>query len=253
MSEELARALVPLAGVGLVDGIHSPMRRHLHVFLPQNELAERSIEREDIDACACRVNQLRCRAIKNVSRDQLLTSRHEDVLDSMIMPVRALLDGEDCAQRTVHVDIRRPVDRIVEHAVAIIAAIDRVMMRLVHFLGDETAYRVSLLERVEEDLVAPLVELLDLFALHVGLAGVAELAAERRRRELPRDTLGDELEALHDEREVRDRQRSRAFGHDMTRESDAAAHLQSFYSVRQVRASAAIIRAASSGPHEPAA
>src|SRR5208282_1674720 len=100
------------------------------------------------------------------------------------------------------------------------------MMRLVHFLGNETAYRVSVLEGVEENLVAPLVELLDFFALHVGLAGVAELAAETRRRELARDALGDQLDALHDEREVRDRQRSRAFGHDMTRESNGAAHLQ---------------------------
>src|SRR5208282_223582 len=101
------------------------------------------------------------------------------------------------------------------------------MMRLIHFLGYETTYRVSMLECVEENLVAPLVKLLDLFALHVGFTGVAELAAEARGRELPRDALGDELDALHYESEVRDRQGSRAFGHDMTRESDAAAHLQS--------------------------
>ena len=48
------------------------------------------------------------------------------------------------------------------------------MMRLVHFLGYETTYRVSMLECLEENLVAPLVELLDLFAVHVGFAGVAE-------------------------------------------------------------------------------
>src|ERR1700691_3209633 len=127
------------------------------------------------------------------------------------------------------------------------------MMRLLHFLGNETAYRVSVLECVEENLVSPLIELLDLFALDVGLAGVAELAAETGRCELLRDALGDQLDALHDQREVRDRDRSRAFGHDVTRECDAAAHLHCSYKVRQVRPSAAIISAASSGPHEPAA
>src|SRR5271169_1871710 len=102
------------------------------------------------------------------------------------------------------------------------------MVRLVHFLGNETAYRVAVLECVQENLVAPLVELLDLFALHVGLAGVAELATETGSCELARDALGDQLDALHDQREVCDRNRSRALGHEVTRECDAAAHLYSF-------------------------
>src|ERR1039458_6109455 len=100
------------------------------------------------------------------------------------------------------------------------------MMRLVHFLGYETTYRVHMLECVEENLVAPLVELLDLFAVHVGFAGVAE-PVEARERQLPRDAGGDELDALHYESEVRDRQRSRAFSLDVTRERNAAADLQS--------------------------
>src|ERR1700722_11198809 len=99
------------------------------------------------------------------------------------------------------------------------------MVRLVHLLGNETAYRVSVLEGVEENLVAPLVELLDLLALHVGLAGIPEFATETRGCKFPRDALGDQLDALHYQREVRDRYRSPALGHDVTGESDAAAHL----------------------------
>src|ERR1700689_2238157 len=102
------------------------------------------------------------------------------------------------------------------------------MMRLLHFPGNETADRVAVLECVEENLVAPLVQLLDLLALHVGLAGVAELATKTGNCELARDALGDQFDAFHDEREVRERDRSRALGHDVTRESDAAAHLRSF-------------------------
>src|ERR1700678_2521604 len=101
------------------------------------------------------------------------------------------------------------------------------MMRLIHLLGNETADRVAVLECVEENLVAPLVQLLDLLALHVGLAGVAELATETGTCELARDAFGDQLDALHDEREVHERDRSRALAHDVTRERDAAAHLRS--------------------------
>src|ERR1700676_5506598 len=101
------------------------------------------------------------------------------------------------------------------------------MMRLVHFLRNETAYRVSVLEGIEENLVAPLVELLDFLALYVGFAGVTELTAEARRCEFPRDALGDQLDALHNQREIRDRNRSPALGHDVTCKSDPAAHVQS--------------------------
>ncbi len=79
------------------------------------------------------------------------------------------------------------------------------MMRAVHLLGNETAYRVSVLECLEENVVAPFVELLDLFALYIGRACVAKLSTERGHRELARDALTDKLEALHDEREVGDR------------------------------------------------
>src|ERR1700683_2825086 len=113
------------------------------------------------------------------------------------------------------------------------------MVRLVHFLGNETAYPVSVVESVEENLVAPLVELLDLLALHVGLAGVAELAAEAGGCEFPRDALGDQLDALHYQREIRDRNRSLALGHDVPSESNAA-HVQSLLPLRPIEASSPI-------------
>src|ERR1700689_4095704 len=99
------------------------------------------------------------------------------------------------------------------------------MMRLVHLFGNETRDRVALLEGVEENLVAPFVELLDLLALHVGVAGVAALVAETSGRQLARDALGDKLDTLHDEREVHERNRRRAFRHDMSGECGAAGHL----------------------------
>src|ERR1700722_10583214 len=98
------------------------------------------------------------------------------------------------------------------------------MVRLVHLLGKETTYRVSVLEGVEENLVAPLVELLDLLALYVGLAGVTELATETCGCEFPRDALGDQLDALHYQREIGDRNRSPALRHDVTCESYPAGH-----------------------------
>src|SRR5260370_15647937 len=105
------------------------------------------------------------------------------------------------------------------------------MMRLVHFLGNETAYREAVFECVEENLVAPIVKLLDLLALHIRLAGVAELAAETRCCEFTRDALGDQFDPLHDQREVCDRDRSTALGHEVPGESDAAGHLHYSYAL----------------------
>src|ERR1700682_3408038 len=116
------------------------------------------------------------------------------------------------------------------------------MLRLITLLGNETADRVAVLECVEENLVAPLVKLLDLLALHVGLAGVAEFAAETRRCEFARDPLGDKFDALHDQREVRDRDRSPALGHDVPGESDAARHLHYSYALLLKRSPGAAVR-----------
>src|ERR1700685_2673602 len=106
MREELARALVPLARVGLIDRIGSPVRRHLHVLFPQDELAERPIERENIDARTRSVNELRRRTIQYIACDELLRSRDEDVVDPCAVAGRAFLDGEDSAERTVYIGIR---------------------------------------------------------------------------------------------------------------------------------------------------
>src|ERR1700733_3527078 len=124
MREELARALVPLARIGLVDCVGRTVGRRLHVFIPQNEFANRLIEREDIDAGTRGIHELRGRPIEHVARDNLLRSRGEDVLDLFALAGGTLLNGEDSAERTVYVGVRRPVDRIVEYAVAIAADLD---------------------------------------------------------------------------------------------------------------------------------
>src|ERR1039458_290421 len=105
MRDELTRSVVPLAHVALIDRIGSPMRRHLHVLFPENELTASSIEREDIDAGAGAIHELRGRPAQDVSRDDLLTSGAEDVVDSGPVPGRALLDGEDGAERAVYVGV----------------------------------------------------------------------------------------------------------------------------------------------------
>src|ERR1700733_5862661 len=63
MRQELTRTLMPLARIGLVDGVNAPVRRHLHVFLPENEFAEASIEGENFDTRPRTINQLRRRTI----------------------------------------------------------------------------------------------------------------------------------------------------------------------------------------------
>src|ERR1700722_391908 len=100
------------------------------------------------------------------------------------------------------------------------------MARTVHLLGNETAHRVAVLECLQENVVAPLVELLDLLPLHVGRAGVSELAADRGSSQLARDALTDQLDSFHDKSEVNERHRRRLLGHDMAGKSNPTfAHL----------------------------
>ncbi len=123
MRDEFTRALVPLSHVALVHRVGAAMRRHLHVFLPQDKLAEAAIEREDIDAVASGVNELRAGTVEDVSRDDLRTSRTEEIFYAGAVFGRALFQGEDSAERSIYVGVRGPVDRIVEYAVAIVAAL----------------------------------------------------------------------------------------------------------------------------------
>src|SRR5712692_2392812 len=123
LGEKFARSVVPLSRVALVHRVSAAMRRHLYVFFPEDEFAEAAVEREDIDAVARGVNQLRARAIQDVSRDDLRASRHEEILDAGAVALRTLLHGEDRAERSVYICVRGSVDRIVEYAVAIVAAV----------------------------------------------------------------------------------------------------------------------------------
>src|SRR5216683_5213969 len=116
MRDEFARALVPLSDVALVHCVIAAMRRHLHVFLPQDELAETAIEGENIDAVAGSVDELRARAVQDISRDELRGSRPEEILYPAAVFGGPLLHREDCAERSVYVSVRGPVDRIVEYA-----------------------------------------------------------------------------------------------------------------------------------------
>src|SRR5208282_693922 len=106
MRDEFARSVVPLPHIALIDRIGCPTGRHLHVLFPEDELTASSIECEDIDAGAGAIHELRGRAVQDVSRDELLTSRNEDVVDTGPVSGRASLDREDGAERTVYVGIR---------------------------------------------------------------------------------------------------------------------------------------------------
>src|SRR5947209_8773850 len=90
----------------------------------EQELADRWIERESVRALAGGVHQHGARPIEDVARGNLAAARLQHVLELTVAAARDLADDrEDGADRDVHVDVRRAVERIEEQAV--LAALER--------------------------------------------------------------------------------------------------------------------------------
>ena len=134
----------------------------------KQEFADRRIEREAVRALPRRVDHHRARAVDDVPRRDLATSRLQHVLELTGAATRDLAnDGEDGADGHVHVDVRRAVERIEEQAV--LAALEVVGnlndVRL--FLRGHRTETSAMVHRLDDDLVREDVELLLHFALHV--------------------------------------------------------------------------------------
>ena len=73
----------------------------------EQELADRRIEREAVRALPRRVHEHRARAVDDVARGHLTTAGLQHVLELTVAAARDLADdGEDRADRHVHVDVR---------------------------------------------------------------------------------------------------------------------------------------------------
>jgi hypothetical protein len=109
----------------------------------------------------------------------LLRARQEQVLFLVEIPVfRTAVNRENRSEHAVDVGIRRSVDRVHQDRVLPALAVPMKLGDALGLLGHDRTDEFAVFEGVGEDFVGKKVEFFDLFTLDVGVAGVAEQAAE---------------------------------------------------------------------------
>ena len=110
------------------------------------------------------------------------------------------MDGEDRAHADIGVDVRRAVERVEGDGVLGDGASVGDRHGVDEFLRRHDAEVAQLAERGHEDLVGEVVQLADLFALHVRLACQAQDIDQSRLPHLARDDLRGQSDLVQDAR-----------------------------------------------------
>ena len=160
-----------------VDGVHRAVVRDADVFVREAEDAERRVVGEAIDAVAGGVNEHGGGAIDDVARRHLAVARLEKIFQCYRRADGrdAAVDGENCADGDVHINIGRTIERVGEDdvlGVAVLLALEG--DEILFFFGGEPGDVVARHECRLHLLVRENVQLLLRLALHVFRTGFAE-------------------------------------------------------------------------------
>lgn len=210
--EVLVAPLVPVHAVALVDGVDGALRGQLHVGVGEDELAQRVLQGEAVDATATHGDdQLGGGAVHGEAGGDEAGTRVEEVLgaDGLVGAqdfVGQLEDAEDGADGDTGVQVGGTVDGVADDGVAGVG----VLVELDHFLlffGDEDAALAGAAHRRDEDVIANHVQLLLVVAGGVGGAGQTGQVDQGGATDVVGDGLEGELEGVAQEGEV-----TRGFG-----------------------------------------
>lgn len=199
--------VVPVHAVSLVDGVDGPRLGETHVGVGQDELAQRVLEGEAVDAAAAHGDdQLRRGAVHGEARGDKRSTRVQQLLraDGLALAqdfVGELEDAEDGADGDAGVEVGRAVDGVADDGVAGVGVLVE-DDHLFFFLGDEDAALAGAAHRGDEDVIADHVELLLVVARCVGGAGQAGQVDEGGTADIVGDGLEGELEGMAEEGEV---------------------------------------------------
>ncbi|MNS65050.1 hypothetical protein D3C72_981990 [compost metagenome] len=175
----LAHGRGPVTHVRHVDGKFLGVFRNLHVRLGQHEAAGLAVQREHMYAVAHGQHQRGLRAVHGIAGRHLVRARlQEVVLRHGLARLGHVQHREDRADRHVHVDIRRAVERIEQQQVLTLRVAVRDLVERVHFLRGHRRQVAAPLVGVEQHFIGDDVQLLLGLALHIAGAGRAEHARE---------------------------------------------------------------------------
>ena len=110
------RAGVPEMHVPFVDAVNLSARRRANIFVGKKKLAQAWIERESMNAVSGGVNHHRARAVDKIARRDLVRALLQAVFKRAVFVVFGdfVMDGKDCSNTGIDIDIGRSVQGI-EH------------------------------------------------------------------------------------------------------------------------------------------
>ena len=180
-------------------------------------------------AVAHREHQHRGRAVHREPGRDLRAARLQEglLVGFAVAPARGRLRAaqhrEDRADRDVHVDVGRAIQRVEEQQVLALREVRRDRVRVLHLLGGERGEVAAPFVGLEQDLVREHVELLLHLALHVVRARRAEVARKGALVDCVADRLAGARHGLDQEAQVGVDERLVALALDeKAREADAA-------------------------------
>ncbi len=133
------------------------------------------------------------RSIEHVPGCDLLAPRLKAVLEGPVLSFRYLrLNGEDRADRHVHVDVRGAVQRIENQDILPLRKLLRNRQNVLGFLGDHATKGSGMIQGPEDHVLSIQVELLDTFALDVGITRASQDVHDTGLVHFPRDNLGSQ-------------------------------------------------------------
>ncbi|EKE17570.1 MAG: hypothetical protein ACD_10C00393G0002 [uncultured bacterium] len=173
----------PKTLIGHVDGKFLRLRRDLHAFPRQHELALFAVQCKDADAVAnCQYEQsggaINRVAGGNLCRARLQKSGFGRCRRAQIGAFRAFQDRENGPDRNIDINIRRAVERIEQQQVFTLRVTVRDGVRQVHFLGSHRRQMAAPFVRFKQNFVGENVEFFLRLTLHIVAAGFAKDIAQ---------------------------------------------------------------------------
>ena len=185
-----AHGAAPAAGVALVGAVDGPPLRDADALVGEQELADRRVEGEAVDAAAGGVDEHGARPVDEVPGAQLLAARPQEARGGGVGRAGRAVDGEDRADADVHVDVGGAVHGVEDEDVGAPGVGLRDRVEVLHLLRGHGRQQPRVVEGLDDGGVGELVELLHLLAVDVGAAREAHGLGEARLVHLAADDLG---------------------------------------------------------------
>ena len=155
-------------------------------------------------AVACRVHHHCARAIDEVARGNLGAALLQAIFERAVFAVRGdfAMDGEDRTDTGIHIDVRRPVQRIEHQNVFAFLAAGRKRNDVFRFFRRHRAEMSVVAHRATDCFLCKNIELLHRVSVKVGFAGSPQNLHETCHVDFARNNFRGQRETRHQRCEI---------------------------------------------------